>query len=75
VTYCKACKGKDKRIAFDIDILGKEDTTMTFALIAIPQSFCGESYRVSDCSYCLKSSNCEAAQNVKALWVPTTHRA
>jgi len=48
---------------------------MTFTLIAIPQSFCGESYRVPDCSYCLKNSSCEAAQKVKALWVSTTQRA
>ncbi len=48
---------------------------MTFALVAIPQSFCGESYRVPDCSCCLKSSDCKAAQKVKALWVPQPHRA
>lgn len=48
---------------------------MTFALIAIPQSFCGESHRVPDCCRCLKSSDCEAAQKVKALWIPNIQRA
>ena len=65
----------NKLHAFDIDILGKEDTTMTFMLLGSSQTFCGESYRVPECTYCVKQGNCESAHKVKALWVPQTHRA
>lgn len=48
---------------------------MIFSLIALPQSVCGASYRVPECYYCVLQHSCDVAENVKALWVLTTHRA
>jgi len=48
---------------------------MTFMMFGFPWSFCGESYRVPECTYCVKQGSCDTAHKVKALWVPNTHRA